>query len=233
MRKLKEYGGKMKILGGINSKLQVYGSLIWRYKYIIGAVVLVLGVIGAFVFYSKSIDTKWNKGMDSYRRADYDNAAKYFNGLALPTGDAERLNAYAQTMLATQQLDKAAVAYKELYAQKKDPLIKLLLGNVYNQQKKHEEAEKIYNEIITSNANYIQAYVNLSTMHKLRGDNKKALEVAELGVKNNPDNVVLLELLVSMALSDKNSTTYKEAVSRLKKVNPKDPLLESLRETKQ
>lgn len=85
---------------------------------------------------------KWKTATDYYRRADYDNAAKILNKVSMPK-DAERLAIYAQTMLATRQLEKAAKSYEELYKLKKDPFAKLVLGNIYNEQKRYTDAAKI------------------------------------------------------------------------------------------
>lgn len=174
-------------------------------------------------------NNNWKKATDYYRRADYQNAAKILNKMSLPK-DSERLNVYAQTMLATQQLDKAATAYQKLYTVKKDPFAKLVLGNIYNQQKKYDEAAKIYQQLIDANPSYIQAYVNLATLYKLQNNNAKAISVAQKGAANNPSNATLAELVVSLTMEDKDSGDYKKALENLKKLNPKDPLLEAIKQ---
>ena len=202
----------------------------WRFKYLVLLLVLLVTVAGGWIYYQASIENKWQNATDHYRRADYDGAAKILNGLQMPEKDADRLAIYAQTMLATRKLDKAAVAYGKLYELKKDPFAKLVLGNINNEQKKYDEAAKIYLEVIQSNPTYVQAYVNLATMYQLQGNNKKAVSTAVSGTVNNPNNTVLLELLVSLTMTDKNSRQFKEAVEKLKIVNPNDPLLVQLKQ---
>ena len=212
----------------VREKMTMWSKLLRKYWYITFGLFLLVGVAFGWIIYQKSIDTQWAKATDSYRRADYDATAKILNKLPVPTNDEERLAMYAQTMLATRQLDKSADAYEQLYKLKKDPFAKLVRGNIYNEQKKYDEAAKIYNELIDANPSYVQAYVNLATLYKLQNNNTKAVEVAKQGVKNNPNNTVLLELLVSLTMQDKSSQDFKDAFSQLKTVNPNDPLIEMI-----
>lgn len=203
-------------------------KLLRRYWYV--GVVIVLVVVGIVAWFANeaSVDAAWKRATDDYGRADYASAAKTLNGMAMPS-DEKRLTVYAQTMLATRQLDKALPAYKSLYDKRKDPAVKIVIGNIYNEQKKYDEAAKTYRDIISANSAYVQAYVNLSTLYKLQSKDQDAVEVAKQGVKANSNSVILYELLVSMLLEKKDSSDYKEAVAALKKLNPSDPLLESLK----
>lgn len=205
------------------------GRFFKKYWYII--VILLLAVGGAIGWrvYQMNIDATWSKASDHYGRADYEAAAKLLEGMSMPT-DEKRLIVYAQTMLATRQLDKALPAYTKLYELKKDPDVKIKIGNIYNEQKKYDEAAKAYKEIISANTAFVQAYVNLATLYKLQGKNQDAIETAKQGVKSNPNSVTMHELLVSMLLEDKESSDYKEAVKSLEKLNPSDPLLETLKQ---
>ncbi|MDB5181945.1 MAG: hypothetical protein JWP13_708 [Candidatus Saccharibacteria bacterium] len=205
-------------------RLKKLGSLLLKYKVIV--IVLLVAVVGLLVWQQQkaSAENNWKKATDAYRRANYDEAAKII-GDAKPPKDTDRLAIYSQTMLATRQLDRAAEGYEKLYDAKKDPFAKLVLGNVYNQQKKYDEAAKIYQELIASNPTYAQAYVNLSTLYKLQNKIGESIEIAQKGVKNNPNNTILNELLVSMTMHEKDSKAYKDAVAQLKKLNPNDPLL--------
>jgi tetratricopeptide (TPR) repeat protein len=213
------------------SRFSGVGHKAWK---IIGKSRWVLLVISVLIFMAAiwqyqrvSANNNWKKATDYFRRADYDSAAKILKGVSMPK-TSERLNVYAQTMLATRRLDKAAEAYQKLYESNKDPFAKLVLGNIYNQQKKYDSAAKIYKELIKANPTYVQAYVNLATLYKLQNDTDKAIKTADDGVKSNPNNTVLAELLVSLTMDDKNSDKYKDAVSYLKKLNPSDPLLIAL-----
>lgn len=199
-----------------------------KFWYIILIVVIVIAALIGWRIHEMNVDATWNKAIDYYGRADYKNAAKLIENMEIPK-DEKRLTAYAQTMLATRQLDKALPAYKTLYEQKKDPSIKIIIGNIYNEQKKYDEAAKLYREIITANESYIQAYVNLSTLYKLQGKSQQAIEVAQQGVKANANSVVLHELLIAMLLEKQDSPEFKQAVETLRKINPQDPIFETLK----
>jgi tetratricopeptide (TPR) repeat protein len=207
-------------------QLRKLGGFLLKYKFIIVVLVVALAGVVVWQYQRAASENNWKKVTDAYRRANYEEASKLI-GDAKPPKDPERLAVYSQTMLATRQLDRAADGYKKLYDAKKDPFAKLVLGNVYNQQKKYDEAAKIYEDLIASNPSYAQAYVNLSTLYKVQSKDEKAIEIAQKAVKNNPNNTVLNELLVSMTMHDKNSKVYKDAVAQLKKLNPNDPLLQS------
>lgn len=217
---------------GVKQTFKTIGHLVWRFKYVVLVLIVLLGALIGWMTYQKANANKWERATDSYKRADYDAAAEILKDVAMPKSDSEKLNVYAQTMLATRQLDKAAEAYNRLYELKKDPFAKLLIGNVYNEKKDYDKAAEAYNQLIDADPTYVQAYVNLSTMYKIRGNNQAAIDTAKKAVKNNESNVTLLELLVSMTMQDKTSADYKEAVQKLKQVNPKDPLLVELNEVR-
>lgn len=196
--------------------------------YVIG-LVIVAAIILTWQMVRMGQEATWSRAMDYFARAEYEKAAKELNGVGVPSS-SERLRVYAQTMLATRQLDKSLEAYGKLYALNKDPSDKLIIGNIYNEQKKYEEAIKVYREVITLNPNNVQAYVNIATVYKLNSNSGEAVKVANEGVEKNPNSVVMHELRVSMLMNDKTSSDYKEAVAALRKLNPQDQLLQSLNE---
>lgn len=209
----------------------------FKFKYIIlfiqkfWYIVLVAGVIVAGLITWRVIianqNAAWDRASSYFAKADYKKAEEELASMPVPSS-VERLRVYAQTMLATQKLDKSLTAYEKLYKINKDPSVKLLIGNIYNQQKKYDQAIVAYREIITSNSGNVQAYVNLATVYKLQGKSDDAIKVSKEGVKNNPTSVVLSELLVSMLMDDTDSAEFKAAVAALKKLNPSDPLLQSI-----
>ena len=201
------------------------GSAARKGKYVLLVLVALVAGLLVWQYHKNNINDNWKKATDYYRKANYDAAAKILNKMPIPTKDADKLAIYAQTMLATRQLDKAATAYTDLYNLKKDPFAELVLGNIYNEQKQYPQAQKIYQKLIDSNPSYDQAYVNLATLYKLQGNNSAAISTAQKGVTNNPNSIVLNELLVSLTMTDKNSQQFKDAVAKLKKLNPNDPLL--------
>lgn len=202
---------------------------LFKVKFAALVVLIAVLVLGGWAYHRSQVNKQWEQAVDDYHHANYDAAAKIMNHMPMPKDDV-RLPAYAQTMLATRQLDKAATAYQALYNQKHDPFAKLVLGNVYNQQKKYDMAAKVYQDLIKANPNYSQAYVNLATMYKLQGKNTDAVAAAKQAVQNNPNNTVLNELYVSLTMDQKDSPDFKTAVAQLKKLNPQDPLLALIKE---
>lgn len=196
--------------------------------YVIG-LVIVAAIILTWQMVRMGQEATWSRATDYFARAEYEKAAKELNGVGVPSS-SERLRVYGQTMLATRQLDKSLEAYTKLYYLNKDPSVKIIIGNIYNEQKKYDESIKIYREVISANPNNVQAFVNMATVYKLQNNEKEAAKIAKEGVEKNPNSVVLLELRVSMLMSDKSSPEYKEAVEALKQVNPQDQLLQALNE---
>ncbi|NCD35126.1 MAG: tetratricopeptide repeat protein [Spartobacteria bacterium] len=189
-------------------------------------VLVVAGTMG-WLMYRQSQEQTWKNATDYYTRADYAKAASLLKQVGMPS-EKDRLRVYAQTMLATRDLEKAEPAYKKLFEATKDPADKLALGNIYNEQKKYDQAIRVYQEVISNNKNSVQAYVNLTIVHKLQGNVKEATSVAKEAVANNPQNASVHELLVSMLMENKNTQEYKDAVAGLRALNPEDSLLQSI-----
>lgn len=198
-----------------------------RYWFIVLAILLIVGALVTWFVVKSNQDAAWDRATSYFAKADYKKAEKELSGLGIPS-DKERLRVYAQTMLATQHLEESLTAYRKLYDINKDVSAKLIIGNIYNQKKEYDEAIKIYKEIIASNPNSVQAYVNLATVYKLQGKDTEAISIAKGGVAKNPSSVVLNELLVSMLMNDTGSSEYKSAVATLKKLDPANPLLQAL-----
>ena len=226
---LPEWLKRFKPMKQSDSKSPKAVRLLRKYWYIVLLILAVIAGLTGWRMHQMQIDAKWSKASDYFGRADYKAAAEEIEGLSLPD-DEKRLSVYSQTMLATRQLDKALPGYQKLYGVKKDPSVKLVIGNIYNEQKKYDEAAKTYRELIDANASFVQAYVNLSTLYKMQGKNTEAIEIAKKGVAANPNNVTVHELLISMLLEQKDSADYKNAVATLKKINPNDPIFESIKE---
>ena len=193
-------------------------------------VVVVLALlIGGFTLLQsrRNADKEWDQAVAAYQKGDYAKASEYIGDKDMPK-EGERLQAYAQTKLATGKVDEALPAYERINQLNATPETKNIIGNIYNQKKQYDKAAKIYQEVIDGNASFIQAYINLATVKLLQGDKKAAQEVAKKAVEANPNSVTVHELLVSMYLEDKESSEYQTAVENLRKLNPEDPLLESI-----
>jgi tetratricopeptide (TPR) repeat protein len=200
-----------------------------RYPYI-GVIILIIGItVISFTIYYRHQNTMWKNATDAYRRADYKSAYTLIKGQSIPN-DPTELRIYAQTMLATQHLDQALKSYQKLYNVAKDPQTKIIIGNIYNEKHDYDKAVAIYEEIISSDPSFTQAYVNLATVRRIQGNPSKAIEVAKQGFKNNPSNIILSELVVSLTMDDKKSADYIAAIANLKRLNPNDPLLIMLKD---
>lgn len=191
--------------------------------------VLVLAVGGVLLFQSRAqANEDWNNAVAAYQKGDYETAAQLIDGKSMPS-EQERLLAYAQTKLATGKVEQALPAYEKLYETAQTPEYQNIIGNIYNQQQKYDKAAEAYQAVINNNKSYVQAYVNLATVRKLQGNQSAAVAVAKKGVEANPTNETMHELLVSMLLDDRDSDEYKQAIANLEKLNPEDPLLQSIK----
>lgn len=196
-------------------------------------VVLALLIGGVGVLQARrNTDREWQQAVVAYQKGDYAKASELIGDKSMPK-DGERLQAYAQTKLATGNVDEALPAYVRLNELNDTPETKNIIGNIYNQKKQYDKAAETYQSVINENKSYIQAYVNLATVKLLQGDKAAAISVAKRAVEANPTNVTVHELLVSMLLDNKNSADYKTAIANLEKLNPEDPLLESIKNNEQ
>jgi len=200
-----------------------------KFWYIVAIVVIIIAGLITMLVLENNKTAAWNKASDYFAKADYESAEKLIDNYSIPN-DAARQRVYAQTMLATGKLDKALAGYEKLYDTTKDTSAKLIIGNIYNQQEKYDQAIAIYREIIAANSSNVQAYVNLATVYRLQSKNDDAIKIANEAVQKNPKNITLLELKISMLLENQNSAEYKKAVADLKAIAPEDPLLKALNE---
>lgn len=201
--------------------------LLRKFWYIALAVAVLAGVLIFLQSRHAAQEQAWKDATNFYTGGNYDRAAQVLEGFDMPT-DPVRLKIYAQAMLATRQLDKAVAAYGQLYEMDKDLSVRLIIGNIYTEQKKNDDAAKIYQEIIDADKNYIQAYINLATLDKQQGKLDEARAITTKGIEANPKNITLQELRVSLLLDKKGSADYNAAVASLRALNPTDPLLDAL-----
>ncbi|KKP69937.1 hypothetical protein A2X44_01865 [candidate division CPR3 bacterium GWF2_35_18] len=188
-------------------------------------IVFILSV-GAYFGYNWWNQKQWNNAEDYYRQGNYQKASEIMLKFSIPE-DTEKLGIYAQTMFATSHLDKAEIAYQKLYEKEKDPFAKMMLGNIANQNKDYEKAKTVYKELIESNPNYIQAYVNLATIYRIQQDQKNAVSITEEGISKNANATVLYELLLSIVINEPTSESYQKAYKKLKEINPQSAVIKS------
>ncbi|MEI6144747.1 MAG: tetratricopeptide repeat protein, partial [Candidatus Berkelbacteria bacterium] len=174
------------------------GILLWKAKYLIIIVLVLVAGFGGFYLYKQNRDSDiWKKAEDHYRRADYTKTATELKKVGMPSS-AEKLKIYGQTMFAVKDYSASEKAYLKLYDLNKDVFAKIMVGNIANQQKKYDKAIKSYREVIKNNPNYIAAYSNLAIVYRSMGNNAEAIKVAEDGIKNNPGNTEMYMLLISL-----------------------------------
>lgn len=217
-----------------NKKKMKVPKFLKKYWFGIIGVLLLCVLAGAFIVQSNNTAAKWDRAQDYFTKADYEKAADELITVKMPS-DADKLNVYSKTMHATandtknkDRYEKALTAYQKLYEIKKDPQTKVMMANIYMQQKNYSPAEKLLDEIIAANPSYTQAYINLATMYRLQGKQTDAIAIAKKGVESNPNNVSLNELVVALLLDQKDSQAYKDALANLKKSNPNSELLKTL-----
>ncbi|OQB05185.1 MAG: Tetratricopeptide repeat protein [bacterium ADurb.Bin212] len=187
-------------------------------------ILLVLAFFGYRFWDSKNTINRWQSAEKYYREGNYEKASQYIGSNSLPD-DPAKLSIIGQTMYSVGSIDKAIEAYRKSYEIKANPETKLMIANSYATKKEYDEAIKIYSELIDSNPNYIQAYINCSATYRYKSLKEKAIEVIQEGIKENPNSVLLYQTMVSMTANDKDSGEYKNAITNLEKLNPNDPLL--------
>jgi len=173
----------------------------------------------------------WKAADQHFKRAEYQQVFKLIKYVPKPQ-NVERLRIYSQTFMALGEYDKARKGYEKLFDKTKDPAYRLIVGNILNQQEDYVGAIKVYEEVISLNPNYVQVYVNLSTIYRIKGNNDKAVEIAERGIGSNGNSIILYELLVSLMQEKKDSPRYNEAVNKLKLLDPQNILLKQIGEVK-
>lgn len=190
-------------------------------------VALLLIAAGIPVYLHVSRERAWERATAFYQDVDYESAGKELEGLSMPS-DPKRLLVYSQTMLSNRRFDEALMGFQKLYSIEPSLDTKLIIGNIYAEQKEFDKAVDVYKELIAADAKYIQAYVNLTTLYKLQGRAGDAKAVAVQAVANNPGNITLHQLQVAVLLDQKGSPEYQAAVEGLRKVNPTDPMLDAI-----
>lgn len=198
-----------------------------KYWYIVAFAITIISALITWQVLAAQNAAAWQRAEDHFQKADYASAEAILVNMPVP-GDAEQLRVYSQTMLATNHTEKALEGYTKLYEMNNDASTYLIIANIHNQQEEYKQAIEIYRSIIADNNGNVQAYVNLATVYRIQGNKDEAALVAAQAVEANPNNVILLELRVSMLLENKDTNEYREAVDALRAANPEDPLLIAL-----
>jgi predicted Zn-dependent protease len=196
-----------------------------KFNYIKVLKFIVLTLILLAVILGYLYKNKWDKVESNFREGQNELAAEHLKYLPQPK-NSEKLKMYAQIKFIDGQIEQSRSAYQELIDKTDDPFSKIMVGNIYNSQKKTDLAIEQYRDLIESNPNYIQAYINLASVYNINGKKEKAIEVLKNGSKDNPNSVNIYALALSISSSDKESDDYQWAKSGLEKVDPNNDLLD-------
>ena len=101
-----------------------------------------------------------------------------------------------------------------------DALILLGLGNFYYKTGKYEEAEKIYQKVISSGIQYVDAFYNLGVLYIKQKKYEKALKMIEKVLKIVPTHV---DAIYSKGYILTKMHKYKEAKNLFQKVLEYEP----------
>lgn len=176
---------------------------------------LVIVVGGYFVHSIYS----WKKAEEYFKTAQYQKVIDEIGNQPMPS-DPQKLDIYGRSMMATRQLDKAYAAYEKLNAISKSLDNTLIMANIQSEKGNTDQAEKLYQEVIDENPHFIQAYLNLASLYRLKGDKAKANEILLKGVTNNPDSPSIYDYLLSINEDNSKSADYKGWLEKLKKLDP-------------
>jgi len=175
------------------------------------------GLIFGALYYRNTIS--WRKAEDYYKTGQYQKVVEQIGNLSMPQ-DARRLEIYGRSMMAVRELDKAYQAYEKLNKIANSLDSKLIMANIKSEKGDFEQAEKLYLEIIDKNPQYVQTYLNLASLYRIKGDQVKANEILLKGVKNNLDSPSLYEYLLSINEDKSKTAEYKDWLEKLKKLDP-------------
>lgn len=184
--------------------------------------ILLAGILfGGYYWYSNS---QWRKAENYYRQGEYNKAEQVLEYLPMPQS-SERLAMYGRIMQAVSNLDEAEQAYQRIVDKNSDQFSQLMLGNVYTQKGEHDKAIKSYRDLLDSNPNYVQAYINLASIYNTQGQVSKAIDVLQEGAENNSNASNIYSFMLSIANKDQNPQEYEMAYQKLKELDPENIML--------
>lgn len=111
----------------------------------------------------------------------------------------------AQVNISRGYLESAQSLIIEWLALKKDDKdLNLLLADIYEREKKYQNAEYIYRDLLDDYTDDDYLLQRLWNVYALRGKNNKALECYESALKLDRGNTEILDILAHLALELKN-----------------------------
>ncbi len=125
--------------------------------------------------------------------------------------------------------EKALKAYEEFREiDKKNPICNTNLALLFSQINEIQNSLNLYEETIDKNPNFINAYINFSSLLINLKEFKKAAIVCKTGLKINPESVKLLINSSTIEYLNNNFLAAKEQISKAHVMNPKDINIQSI-----
>lgn len=197
--------------------------------YILLVIVLLLVVLALIVVFGKQkyADRKWEQAREAYKMANYAEVVSLVGKISVPEEKKDK-TILASSYIATGDNEKALVLYSDLAKEENNVDAKLMLGNIYRDQKKYKDAEEAYRAVSRVNTGYIQAYLNLAAMFRTNNQMELANEVLTEGIKYNATAMPIIEYWLQLNEDKKGSDVYKQWEERAKAIQavltePVDP----------
>ena len=121
----------------------------------------------------------------------------------------------AQSFEQAGDYDKAAVLFEEIYSlQPQNYQVFESLNRVYVQAKKYESSVKLIESRLKQNSKDINLYGMLGTTYYLMGDEQKAYETWERGIRISPENQMNYRVIANYAIQRR---VFDKAIEYFKK----------------
>lgn len=121
----------------------------------------------------------------------------------------------AQSFEQAGDYDKAIILFEEIYSiQPQNYQVFESLNRVYTQSKKYESSIKLIQDKIKSNPKDINLYGMLGTTYYLMGDESKAYDAWEEGIKTQPENQMSYRIIANHTIQRR---AFEKAIDYLKR----------------
>ncbi len=98
-------------------------------------------------------------------------------------------------------------------------------GIQMTEREKYDKAIKYFQEAVSEDPRFVDAYYNLGILEEFRGNNKEAIEALEKAYKYKPDDYEIVYKLATLHYISKN---LEEAEIYIKKIPPENPHFEEI-----
>ena len=127
----------------------------------------------------------------------------------------------ATVQFAQKQMDDAIVSFNKVLQLKPDDApAHVNRGVLYATLKKDAEAESDFRSAIRSDPKYNESYANLARFYQYHQQPEKAIEVLQLGIKNNPDSAANYLRLAGLLQSQNRGSDAEMVIQQLRNSKP-------------